>query len=495
MEKLKIIKNSSFLLSSKIIQFVVGLLKVKISALFIGTLGVGVYNQLSRFTSEISNTLLLGMNGAIIKQIAETNDEQQQKEIVKDALKIYVTLIILVIFASTITLFIFHDFFVNFFFGDEGYKKYFIMGMLSVPILLMDSIPSALLQAFKAMKHIAFARIINIIFSIIYFIPLIMLFGIDGAVIYFPLTYVTGLIINYYYAKKYYLNRLSITIIDILKAKFNKTILTENLSFALVGLFSGSAAVFSDLSCRAIIVNDLGLEKLGLYTPNIAWAGLFTSFILPSLRTYLYPRFCEVSNQKIMLNLILNDSIRISTYLFLPLLFLVVPLRTQLIPIFYSTEFVDAAIYMPYHFLGMLIRVWWYQIMLVFTPTGKIKLHGFLMILFSLLDLVIVYLTVPKYGLWGWTLKFLISPIVFLIIYYSIIWKSLTFKLSKDNIYLIIITLFGTIMIILISIYLKSWCFELFVGVLFLIITYFMMDKNEKMKILEVIRKTIRKEK
>lgn len=493
MEKLSILKKSSFLLFSKIVQFFIGLLKVKLNAVLIGTAGVGVYNQFSRFTSEVSNTLLLGMNGAIIKQIAEAKSELQQKEIIKDALKIYISLILILVFISSIALYSFDDFFSKFFFGEKSYRKYFLIGMFSIPILLLDSIPSALLQSFKALQQIALARIINILLSIVFFVPLILMLGLDGVVIYFPLTYTSALIINYFFAKKYYLRRFSIEIVDILKAKFNRTILTENLSFASVGLFSGAAAVISDLSCRAIIVNDLGLDQLGLYTPNIVWAGLFTGFILPSLRTYLYPRFCEVNTNNKKINSILNDSIRISTYMFLPLLFLVVPLRKQLIPIFYSNEFQEASIYMPYHFLGMLIRVWWYQIMLVFTPTGKIKLHGFLMILFSLLDLIIVFFTVPNFGLWGWTLKFLISPIVFLVIYYAVIRKSLGFKVNKENIYLSIITLFGSILIILINVYSNYWHLEFIFGVCFLTLSLLLLNNKEKSKLVEIFSKTIKR--
>lgn len=487
MEKKSILKNTSFLLFTQVIQFFTGVIKSKLNALIVGTAGTGIYSQLSTFTSDVSTLSLLGMNGALVKQIAESKNTEKAIDILLSALKLYVLLASLFTLIVTMILVVFNDFFVRFFFGSNDYRTYFFIGILSVPLLIIQSIPYAIMQGFKGMKHISLALGISVIINILLFIPLVSIFELDGVVLFFPISYLIILLIHFYFANKYYLRPFSITIKDIYLAKTDFTLLSETISFAGVGLFSGIAAIISDLICRSLIVNKLGIDNIGLYSPNVAWAGLFTGFLLPSLRTYLYPRFCEISKEKDKINGVLNDSLRISTYFYLPLLFIIVPFRKILIPLLYSNDFSLAASFMPFHFLGVLVRIWWHQIMLVFTPLGSVKLHGLLMILFSSLDLLIVYIFVPILGLWGWTLKFLIGPVVFFVIYGLILVYKISFSIKRENLTLGILVLLGAIGQILLTTYYDILIYEIAFGMIIMISSFLLLSKTERNKIISII--------
>ena len=179
----------------------------------------------------------------------------------------------------------------------------------------------------------------------------------------------------------------------------------------MFGLTAGVAIIFSDTLTRSIVVTQLGITKIGVYSPVITWAGLFTGFILPSIGTYLYPRFSEAKSNYEIIG-VLNDSIRFVTLMMIPFLLLSIPIRFQIIPLFYSKEFIAAGNYLPWHFLGTLFYLWMYVFSQAMTPTGRIKIHGTLVIIMCVVDLAIVYFLVPIIGLYGWMLKFIISPTI-----------------------------------------------------------------------------------
>ena len=72
--ELKILfKNTSYLIITKVVKFIVGIIRAKLVAIYLGTLGAGVIAQLLQITESISQFTLLSMNDGLVKQIAESD--------------------------------------------------------------------------------------------------------------------------------------------------------------------------------------------------------------------------------------------------------------------------------------------------------------------------------------------------------------------------------------------------------------------------------------
>ncbi len=295
---------------------------------------------------------------------------------------------------------------------------------------------------------------------------------------------------NYFFTKRRHLTRLGLSLSSILKTKVNKQFLKELLVFSGFGLFVGTYGIFSEFVCRSIVVENLGVDKIGLYSPIITWAGLFTGFIIPSFSTYLYPRFAETKSNK-EISGILNDAFRLSTFALLPLLFLAIPFRVVLIRLFYSKEFLAAAAYLPYHFIGIIFYVWWYIFSQSMTPTGRIKQHATFYTLYMTLDIIVTYITVPKWGLYGWMLKAIISPVIFYIVYLLYLKRSIGFKYLNSNILIMAYLFIGSILLILTGLFInKNITYVL--GPVLLLFSWFLLQKSERMLILKKLYSLIR---
>ncbi len=488
MELKILIKNTSYLVTTKIVNFFIGVVRTKLIAIFLGTLGAGIIAQLTSIVQQMSIFTLMSVNEGLVKQIAENKDKESFRSELAYLLKSYIAIITLLTVICLIFLFVFSEEITIYVFGDLKYQNYFIIGLISFPVLIINSISFALLKGHKEIKYIAQSELIVVVIDFILFVPLIYFWGITGAVIFVPLSLVTILIVNNYFARTKVLSKYILNYKDVFSATINRKAIKELFVFAGVGLTAGVSLIISEIACRAIVVTKLGIDQIGIYSPLIAWAGLFTGFIMPSLSTYLYPRFSEAKSDAEVSG-VLNDVLRFVSFLMVPVLFLSIPIRYKIIPIFYSNEFISAGDYLPWHFIGILLFLWMYALRAVLTPTGRIKTHGIIVIIMSLLDFGVVYFCVPLFGLYGWMLKYIASPVLFFVIILVYLRKLMGFKIEKRNKYIMYYVLFGSLLLIVFDKFVfNDYKLNLLIGMVLTGLSFWLLSDTERKIIINKFR-------
>lgn len=479
MEFKRLLKNTSYLMGSKLAMFFAGVIRSKLNAVFLGTEGVGIVSQFLMMTNQASNFTTLGMNQAVVKQIAENSTSDISKQIIASSIKTYLITIGIFIIISSSLLFIFRESITQYVFGSTGYLNFFYLALFSFPLLIINGIFFSILKGFKAVKHIARARIGTIVSNLIWFIPLVIIYNLKGAIIYLPISFLITLIWNLYFANKHYLKPIGLNFNSVLNASVTNSFQKEMLTFSGYGLLISLMSILAVFVGNSIVVLNLGIDKIGIYSPILTWAGLFTGFLLPSFNTYLFPRFVEVKSNKEAAGII-NDALRLASLYLLPLLLLAIPFRFLFIKAFYSSEFIEAAIYLPYHFLGVVFNVWFVIFGQTMTPRGFIKQHTIIKLLYYLISLLLAFILVPKFGLYGWMLQFVISCIYLCIANYMFLKIRTEFTISKMNIILMIYILTSSISLILIETIFGTNLYGMFLGPIFLLGTYLLLSNNEK---------------
>jgi len=490
MELRLLFKNSVYLISSRIIKYAFNFIRVKLIAIYFGTLGTGIFAQLTQITQSMSQFTLLGMNDGIVKEIAERDHKEQVfKQILVSSLKSYIVMISIVLFIVLSLSFYFSKELTIYFLGDIKYYNYFIIGLISFPILVINSISFAILKSFKQIKYIAHSEIIGAVLNILFFILLIYSFGLTGIVIYVTVALVTVLIANHFYARIKVLIHLDISIHDIIKAKISKKSIRELFIFAGFGLTAGLALIITDTFTRSIVVTKLGITKIGIYSPILNFSTLFTGLIIPSLSTYLYPRYCETKTDLELIHII-NDSLRFVTLLMIPFILLSIPIRFQLISLFYSRDFSIAGKYLQWHFLGMIFYMWMYVFWQSMMPTGRIKTEGVVVLIMCIIDVAIVYTLVPQIGLYGLMLKYIISPILFFFFYIFYYKSQIKFKIKKENLLIMGYILLSFLLIISIEKYITSnYIIDFIVGLILTLLSFLILSKSEKKFVINNIKR------
>ena len=161
--ELKILfKNTSYLLITRIVKFAVGFIRAKLIAIFLGTYGTGIIAQLTQMTEAMARFTVSGMNDGLVKEIAESDKEEETLN--KNLLSykvIYYNYINSINICYYYSLF-FSKQFTIYFFGDIKYFSYFLIGLVSFPIFDINGISFAILKSFKQIKYIARSELIVI---------------------------------------------------------------------------------------------------------------------------------------------------------------------------------------------------------------------------------------------------------------------------------------------------------------------------------------------
>ena len=477
------------LAGTRFAQFFASLARVKISALILGTTGVGIVDQITFLTNKVSQFTTVGTAEAFVKQLSESKLKDNAKTLIHSAFKSYALVIFGFVVLSVGLMLIFKDDVTNYLFGEDKYTKYFFVALLTFPILVIHSFPFSILKAFKNIRTISRARIITSIIQFVLSIPLILLWEIEGAVAYVTLAITIDVAVLMWLANKKCFVEFEVSLRNIVQAPLRRDFLKELFVFSAFGLIVDFFLIIIDLLTRAILLRNHGVDAIGIYSPILLFASIFTGFILPALSTYLYPRFSEMHGHREVSGL-LNDALRIGSFGLIPLLFLGIPYHRFIIVTFYSVDYLEAANYLPYHLLGTTFFVWWYVFSQSFTPMGKIKVHGIFRLIYGSLDLLVAYFAVNKYGLIGWTLKFIISPFIFFWVYKIYARLAFDFSYKSGTMILMGYVLAGaTLLILLNQLGETSRLLNYFLGPLMVLGTWFIASKEERNALLSKIKK------
>jgi len=477
-------KNTLILASPKVVKFAVGLLKTKLIAVFLGVTGLGIIDQITTLISQIRRLSLSFLPDGMVKLVAQENAGNNDLNEIFKIIKTYFLMIAPLAVLITALGYIFADQITIYVFGDIKYKNYYLIAFTAVPITIVSSSFKAFLKAYKEIKSFAITEYYIIIINLILFVPLVYFYDITGGVIYATLSFFTPFFVIILIVRKNVFKKYGISIKAIMASVFSQKYFKELMAFVGVGIVAGSFRVFEVIAVRSIVVNELGIDELGVYAPITKWGRLFLIFILPALHTYLFPRLSEAKDNREITS-VTNDVIRLLTFIVLPFIILGVSTRNWIIPLFYSMDFIDAGIYLPYHFSALLLTIWATTFEQIFAPIGRLKALLIFAVIFSILSVAMVYFLVPIIGLYGYMFRFTVIPLLTLIAY-SLYWKSdIKFKLKKENIKIVIYSLFCCTVLIVMKDYNN---YIQLLSILLIIPLYWMLKEKERNFLLKKIK-------
>ena len=131
MELKILLKNTYYLGKTRIVKFLLGLIRAKINAFFLGTTGIGITSQVLHTTTTFSTFTVLDMQHGLVKQLASRKDESNFKQQLLNNLKSYISLIFFLSIIMTILTLYFSENLTIFIFGDIEYHIYYLITVAS----------------------------------------------------------------------------------------------------------------------------------------------------------------------------------------------------------------------------------------------------------------------------------------------------------------------------------------------------------------------------
>ena len=464
------------LFKGKSIEVLVSIIRNKLFSVYLGVQGFAILSQFISIKQTFSNINQLNLSECCVKQIVESKKSDNKNEIFSYILVKYLKLTLFISFILYPIYIIFQKQLTIFIFGSVEYSYAFYLVLLSYPVILVSTLPFSIL---KANKEIDYIKKIKIKSSFLFLISITTFFVYKNLTSSFVIIIFINLIVlnlNLYYAYKCLKkNKIKISYINKIENQFKFN--AEYYKFLKFGIFTGILISTNDIICRNIVINKLGINDYGIYVPILNLMTLVTSFIYPIFSTYLYTKFCEAKTpENICKNL--NEGFRLSLLFMLPTSLCIIATDKYLINLFFSDEFLPALFYLKYHFSFLIIHILIYVFIQSMASTGRIKSQSYMMIAYTILNIIVTYYGVINFGISGFLLKYIIPPLLMLIIYYVYYYKSINFK--AQNIYpLLIHYIFCNSILIYINNLKVNFGLMLITAIFFILMTLLFISKNE----------------
>jgi antigen flippase len=332
------------------INLLLGMLRVKFAAVFIGNTGVGLISSFGALQGLVGTLAGLGIQSSAVREIAAAvgkGDDQAVGRAVL-ALRRVCWLTGLVGMAAMMQ---FAPWLSQLTFGHRDYTL--DIAALGVIILFgnLSGGQMALIQGMRRIGHMARANIYGAAAGTMAAIGFYATLGLRGIIPTLLAVSAIQLALSFHFARQVPVPKVSLT----WRQTFAEAGGMVRLGVLMManGLM-GSAVTYITI---ALLTQKEGVQAVGLYSAAYALSGVFVGFILNAMGADYYPRLTNASENKNAINRMVNEQAEIGILLTVPGLLATIIFAPFIILTFYSNEFTPAAELLQWFTLGSLGRI------------------------------------------------------------------------------------------------------------------------------------------
>ena len=378
----KIIQQPLFKITSLnsihiLLKLIFGFITSKALAIFVGANGMAFVGNFRAFLNVIENFSLLGIQNAVVKYVAEyQNDKVKLKSVLSTFGLLLITSSILISFglilgADYLSKEIFNH--------SEMYCQIFYVLAILFPLFVFSTFCISVVNGFQEYKKVIYIQIISSCIALLFSVFLIYFYTTFGALIALVLAPVFVFFVSIFYLSKH------ISISDVFSIQsFDLSVLKNLSEYVLMALVSGVIGSFILLEIRTDVIAITGLKNAGIYEGLQRISSYYLLFISSIITIYFYPKLsASTSNTKE----IIIDYLKNIISIFIIGLILLFILRKFIIQVLFSTEF-EA---MESLFLGQLVGDVFKAISLIFGTILIAKKQTKAFIITEIVSLFIMY--------------------------------------------------------------------------------------------------------
>ena len=193
-------------------------------------------------------------------------------------------------------------------------------------------------------------------------------------------------------------------------------------------------AALGALLLRILIDGELGRAATGEFQAAFAIAGYYVSFIFTALATDYLPLLSSLSDDEPRLNEVANSQLLVAVLMSAPIVMLLIVAAPVIVPLFYSGSFTDTPGLLQVMLLGELTRIAAWTIGYILVARTARTLFVATELLYNLLLIGLTAAFIPRLGLEGTALAFLICQLASLGWTLAFVRRVSRFSLSHRNV-------------------------------------------------------------
>lgn len=416
----------------------IGLVRNKFMALFLGAGGMGLSALLTSVQNFASQCTNMGISFGAVPRLSEYYEQQRQ-----DMLSYYIQVIRLWSLIASLLGFVFciaisplvND--LSFTWGNHT-LHYAMLG-LSVAMIAITGGETAILKSTRHLGGLARIQVYTAIISLVLSIPLYYFFRHSGVVPAIVLIAGMSMLTTIAYSYRCYPLRLHFNWGQL---KNGAGMIKLGLAFVLASAI-GSAA---EMLIRAFLNVEGCLDDVGLYNVGYMLTITYAGMVFSSMETDYFPRLSAVSKDIEKTNETVNKQMEVSLLLLSPMLIALLTVLPVLVPLLFTKEFLPVVGMAQVAELAMYFKV-------LSMPMAYVTLARRYSLSYLLLETAYFVILVPAivvgfrtWGFWGTGVAIVVAHVAELLIvggyaywqyYYRCTWKIVRYAAIQMTIGLV----------------------------------------------------------
>ena len=427
----EILKSTTVIGGSKVITIIIGIVRTKVIALLLGSLGVGLISLFNSALTLVRNVSQLGLNFSSVKDIAEAVGEKDEEKIAKTVTTLRRWVWFTGLFGLTFVL-VFSGKLSELTFEDKNHQLDFVLLSSTILFGAINGGQLAILRGFRKINEIAKANIWSATIGVLVAVPLYFTYGIKGIVPVLILSGLASVVISYLYTKNIQIKPLNFTLRESLS--FGKGMVSLGLFTVVSGLVTNAVAYY----LRVYINMQADIATVGLFAVASTLSVYYLDIVLSTLGTDYFPRLSEASKDNKTLSRLINEQTIITLLLGVPLVGIMMILANQVIVLFYSSEFLPATSLLQWMLLGVSLRLLSWPKSYAFLVKAKGFFFVIIEILWNATYIGTVIWLFPRYGLKAVGIGFTVSYLMYYAIYLACTRRYIEFNYSMNTLKVIV---------------------------------------------------------
>ena len=436
----RILKSSSLIGGAQGINILMGMVRVKLVAMLIGPVGVGLVGTYQATIRLIGTIVGLGLQSSAVRDIAEANGNQDQERIGRIAVTLqrmcWLTggsgTLIVAFLSSKISILTF---------SSPDFSVEIALVGLTILFATLQGGQMAMIQGMRRIGDLAKLNVVGVAIGSVISVGLYAWLGKQGIVPTIISLGITQLIASWWFSRKINVPKVTMS----WRESFREAggMMRLGLAFMWSGLLVAAVAY----ATRTLIAREIDLVAVGIFIAAFNLSGMVVNFVLGAMAADYYPSLTAVSSDNMRMRELVNQQTEIGLLLALPGLVGTLALAPWLIKIFYTADFSQAADLLRWFSLGCLGRVISWPMGFILLAKGASKLFTVTETISHLFHLGMIWVFLNWSGIEGvseaFLLLYIFHTLLMLVVSRYLInfsWNAGVCKLLALTIPLIILT-------------------------------------------------------
>jgi len=411
-----LVVSTSILGGSQVFSIILGMVRTKLFAIYLGPAGIGILSALNSTIELITQVFTLGTNSSVVREVASIDKDNIIE--IKVALNTIKTITLLQAIAAAIFTFIFSDLLSYLTFSSYDYSFELRILSLAVFISIFYKMNIAVIEGLMVIKKYAFQTILSTLIVVAIASLLVIFTGKKGIV----LIIISSISIHFLISNIF--QRHLIPKMELKDYVFSRTIAKNIFYLGLAVLSGGLISAFVEYFTRIYLIRNQGLVTVGYLYAAQSLSLIYTSFILASIGKIYFPKLSSIKNDRDETRKLINDQSEIGMLLAFPGLMLILMFSSYLIPLLYSKTFYPSIEILYWLILVAFLKVASWPLSYYLVAVNSWKSYLLSEIFSNLLFVVFLLLIVENFGIIGVGIAGVIQYVGYILILQFLIYRN-----------------------------------------------------------------------